>query len=231
MVDVITKLKHGLIVSCQSEGDDPFNEPSLLAKFAVAAQMGGAAGIRAQGIENIKAIRSEVSLPVIGIIKGQFSNGWVCITPDFSDVEALLDAGADVVALDVTARKRPNGMDGVEFFDEVRERFRAPLMADISTFEEGIRAAEMGADVVATTLSGYTEYTEKTSTDSPDFDLIEKLSHTIKIPVVAEGRIWTPEHAKRSLLSGAHAVVVGTAITRPRVITRKFVDVMLSKIN
>jgi N-acylglucosamine-6-phosphate 2-epimerase len=231
MSELTIKLRHGLIVSCQSEGDDPFNHPDLLAKFAKAAQMGGAAGIRAQGVENIKAIRQAVDLPIIGITKGHFENGWVCITPDFTDIENLVNAGADIVALDVTPRKRPNGMDGVEFFDDVRERFDIDLMADISTFEEGIRASEMGADLVATTLAGYTEYTEKQSTDAPDVELIERLSRAVSIPVIAEGRIWTPEQAKQALLAGAHAVVVGTAITRPRVVTRKFVDTMLSKIN
>lgn len=231
MNELLSKIRHGLIVSCQSEGDDPFNHPDLLAKFARAAQLGGAAAIRAQGVENIKAIRNEVDIPIIGITKGEFSNGWVCITPDVSDVENLIEAGADIVALDVTPRKRPNGLDGVEFFDDMRERFDIPFMADISTFEEGIRASEMGADLVATTLSGYTEYTEKHSSDSPDIALIERLSRSISVPVVAEGRIWTPEQAKQALLSGAYAVVVGTAITRPRVITRKFVDTMLSKIN
>jgi len=231
MRELTTTLRHGLIVSCQSEGDDPFNQPELLAKFAKAAQMGGAAGIRAQGVENIKAIRQEVDLPIIGITKGHFENGWVCITPDFADIEKLIGAGADIVALDVTPRKRPNGMDGVEFFDEVRERFDVDLMADISTFEEGIRASEMGADLIATTLAGYTEYTEKHSVDTPDIELIERLARAVSIPVVAEGRIWTPEQAKQSLLAGAYAVVVGTAITRPRIVTKKFVDTMLSKIN
>lgn len=231
MNELITRLKHGLIVSCQAEGDDPFNTPELIAKFALAAEMGGAAAIRAQGAENIRAVHAAVSLPVIGIVKGQFANGWVCITPDFADVDAVLEAGADIVALDVTPRKRPNGMDGVEFFDDVRERYQVPLMADIATYEEGIRAAEMGADLVATTLSGYTEYTERYATEQPDDELLRRLAHAVKVPVIAEGRIWTPEQAKRSLMLGAHAVVVGTAITRPRVVTRRFVDVMLSKIN
>ncbi len=226
MNDLITSLKHGLIVSCQAEGDDPFNKPELLAKFATAAKMGGAVGIRAQGIENIKAIRAQVDLPLIGIIEGQFENGWVCITPDFKDIEAIIYAGADIVALDVTSRKRPNGMDGVEFFDEVRNQFDIPLIADIATFEEGIRAAEMGADIIATTLSGFTEYTQKHLTDDPDYGLIEQLSRAIKIPLIAQGRVWTPEQAKESLLRGAFSIVVGTAITRPRIVTRKFVDTM-----
>lgn len=231
MNELIAKLKHGLIVSCQSEGDDPFNHPDMIAKFAVAAQLGGAVGIRAQGVENIKAIRKAVDLPLIGIIEGVFQNGWICITPDHTDIEKIIDAGADIVALDVTPRKRPNGMDGVEFFDEVRDRYAIPLIADIATFEEGVRAAELGADAVATTLAGYTEYTSRTSTESPDVELIERLSHALNVPVLAEGRIWTPEQSKESLAHGAFAVVVGTAITRPRIMTKKFVDAMASKIN
>lgn len=231
MNELIAKLKHGLIVSCQAEGDDPFNQPELQAKFAKAAQMGGAVGIRTQGIENIKAIRKAVDLPVIGIIDGQFEDGWICVTPDHKDIEQIISAGADIVALDVTPRKRPNGMDGIEFFDEVRERYDVPLIADIATFEEGVRAAEMGADGIATTLSGYTEYTLKHSPDSPDFELIERLSRGIKAPVFAEGRIWTPEQSKESLMRGAFAVVVGTAITRPRIMAKKFIDAMSSKIN
>lgn len=231
MNELIAKLQHGVIVSCQSEEEDPFNHPELLAKFALAAQMGGAVGIRAQGVENINAIRKAVDLPLIGIIEGRFSNGWSCITPDFSDVRNIIDAGADIIALDVTPRKRPNGLDGIEFFDEVRDNYDIPLIADIATFEEGVRAAELGADAVATTLAGYTEYTSASSADRPDFDLIERLSRGVKIPVIAEGRIWTPEQAKESLLRGAFAVVVGTAITRPRVMTKKFVDVMSSRIH
>lgn len=226
MNEIIARLKHGHIVSCQSEGDDPFNHPDLMTKFAQSGQMGGAVGIRSEGKENIKAIRAAVELPLIGIIDGQFENGWICVTPDFSDIDTIIDAGADIVALDVTPRKRPNGMDGVEFFNDVRNRYDVPLIADISTFEEGIRAAEMGADAIATTLSGYTEYTQKYLTDEPDFQLIEELSRAVKIPVIAQGRIWTPHHAKEALMRGAFCAVAGTAITRPRMVTKKFVDTM-----
>jgi N-acylglucosamine-6-phosphate 2-epimerase len=226
MNELIASFNHGLIVSCQTEDDDPFNSPQLMAKFALSAKLGGAVGIRTEGINNIQAFHAEVDLPLIGIIDGQFENGWICVTPDFKDIEAILKAGADIVALDVTPRKRPNGMDGIEFFDEVRNRFDIPLIADISTFEEGIRAAEMGADAIATTLSGYTELTQKYLTDEPDFRLIEELSRAVKIPVMAQGRIWTPQHAKEALKVGAFCAVAGTAITRPRAITKKFVDAM-----
>lgn len=226
MNEIIARLKHGLIVSCQSEGDDPFNHPDLITKFAQSGEMGGAVGIRSEGKENIKAIRAVVELPLIGIIDGQFDNGWICVTPDFSDIDIIIESGADIVALDVTPRKRPNGMDGVEFFNDVRNRYDIPLIADISTFEEGIRAAEMGADAVATTLSGYTEYTQKYLTDEPDFQLIGELSRAVKVPVIAQGRIWTPQHAREALIRGAFCAVAGTAITRPRMVTKKFVDTM-----
>lgn len=231
MNSVITQLKHGLIVSCQAEGDDPFNKPELLAKFAEAAQQGGARGIRAQGIENIKAIREVTDLPLIGIVEGHFENGWVCVTPDFKDIEALMLTGADIVAMDCTPRRRPNGMDGIEFFDEAREKYSIPLMADVSTFDEGIRAAELGADIIGTTLAGYTEYTEKYMADHPDYDLIEQIARAVNIPVISEGRVWTTDHAKESLRRGAYSVVVGSAIARPRVMTKKFVDALSSKIN
>ena len=226
MHNTIQKLKDGIIVSCQAEGNDPFNHPRMLAAFAQAAQMGGAVAIRAEGIENISAIRAVVDLPIIGIIFGQYLDESALITPDFSDIENILEAGADIVALDVTPRLRPNGMDGIEFFDEVRNKYSVPLMADISTFAEGVQAAELGADAVATTLSGYTSYSETTSTDEPDFQLIEDLSRVAKVPVIAEGRIWTLDQARAAQRGGAFAVVVGSAITRPRVVTSKFVDAL-----
>jgi N-acylglucosamine-6-phosphate 2-epimerase len=220
----IEYVKGGVIVSCQAEGQDPFNHPEYIAAFAVAAEMGGAVGVRAQGVENIKAIRSAVSLPVIGIIKGIYEDDWVLITPDFKDVENLITAGADIVALDVTQRIRPNGMDGFRFLSEARQRYDIPMMADVSTFDEGVQAAELGADIVSTTLSGYTPYTEHMSDGSPDFDLIEQLAYEITTPIIAEGRIWGPTDAVLAIERGAYAVVVGTAITRPRVITQRFVE-------
>jgi N-acylglucosamine-6-phosphate 2-epimerase len=231
MNELIAKLSGGLIVSCRTENDDPFNTPELITKFALAAQMGGAVAIRAQGFENIKSIREQLDIPIIGIIEGRFENNWVCITPDFNDIDNIIDAGADIVALDVTPRKRPNGMDGIEFFEDIRNRYDIPLMADISTFEEGIRASEMGADIVATTLSGFTHYTEKSATNQPDYELVEQLFRGTKIPIVASGRIWNPQQAKEAILRGAFSVVVGSAITRPRDITKKFVEALNVKNN
>ena len=198
----------------------------LFRSFAKAAEMGGAVGIRAQGVENIKAIRSATHLPIIGITKGVYDDGWVLITPDFSDVSGIIDAGADIIALDVTYRMRPNGLDGYAFFERVRERFSVLLMADVSTFDEGIEASELGADIVATTLSGYTASTEETAGDGPDFAMVERLAMTVKTPVIAEGRIWDPRDAITAVKRGAYAVVVGSAITRPRVITRRYVEAL-----
>ena len=226
MANQIEKLKNGVIVLCHAEGDEPFNFPNYIAAFAKAAEMGGAVGIRVQGSDNIKSVRSTVKLPIIGISRGSYADGWALITPDVSDVESLISAGADIVALDVTQRVRPNGIDGFEFLELLRKRFRIPLVADVSTYIEGVRAAELGADMIATTLSGYTQYTEDRADDFPDFNLIERLTAEIHIPVIAEGRIWTPSEAAHALKCGAYAVVVGSAITRPRVITQRFVEVL-----
>ncbi|MCK9410352.1 MAG: N-acetylmannosamine-6-phosphate 2-epimerase [Bacteriovoracaceae bacterium] len=231
MNELIAGLRNGLIVSCQPDNEDPFNTSAFVAAFARAAEKGGASAIRTEGTANIASVRAAIGLPVIGFINGQFPNGWVCITPDFKDIELILHAGADMVALDVTPRKRPNGLDGIEFFEEVRNQFDVPLIADIATFEEGIRAAEMGADAVATTLSGYTEYTQQRNQDEPDFSLIEELARAVKIPVIAQGRIWSPQHANEAVKRGAYCVVAGSAITRPSMITKRFVDAIVSKVS
>jgi N-acylglucosamine-6-phosphate 2-epimerase len=229
MNELLSPLKNGLIVSCQTDTDAPFNTSAVVAAFAHAAAEGGASAIRTEGAANIAAVREATALPLIGFIDGQFQNGWICITPDFSDIESVIGAGADMVALDVTPRKRMNGMDGIEFFEEVRNRFDVPLIADIATFEEGIRAAEMGADAIATTLSGYTEYTQHRDQDEPDFTLIEELARAVKIPVIAQGRIWTPGHAHEAISRGAYCVVAGSAITRPKMITKRFVDALVKQ--
>lgn len=226
--DVLESLRHGLIVSCQAEGDDPFNRPAYVALFARAAEMGGACAIRACGADNVAAIKLAVGLPVIGITKGEYLDGSVLITPDFADVAAVLDAGADIVALDATARRRPNGLSGSDFFTEVRARWEAPLMADIASLAEGEAAAAAGATLVATTLAGYAG-PGPCCAEEPDWTLLEALVARVDAPVIVEGRVWTPDQAARALDSGAFAVVGGTAITRPRVITRRFVDALKAR--
>jgi len=191
--------------------------------------MGGACGIRAREAENIRAIRGAVELPIIGITKSEFADGTVLITGDFDDVQAVIDAGADVAAADATRRIRPNGLSGEQFIAEMKKRWSLPVMADVSTLEEGLAAEGAGADLIGTTLAGYTRYTiERYREDEPDWELLEALVRQARVPVIAEGRIWTPEQARKALQLGAFAVVVGTAITRPRVVTRRFVDAIQS---
>lgn len=222
------QLAGGLIVSCQAEGDDPFNRPENLVLFARAAVLGGSVGIRTREPENITAIRQAIDLPIIGITKSAYPDGSVLITPDIEAVDAIVSAGADIVALDATRRERPNGMAGHDFLSHVKARCSCPLMADISTLDEGLAAAEAGADMVAPTLAGYTAYTQKSPDGEPDWDLLERLVKESGTPVIMEGGIWTPAQARRALDLGAFAVVVGTAITRPRVVTQTFVEAMKS---
>lgn len=226
MHELIASLKNGLIVSCQTDGDGPLDPSSMRAAYAVAAEEGGAIAVRIGGADHITVVRRSTDLPIIGFTEGTFTDGWTCITPEMKDIEALITAGADIIALDATPRRRPNGIDGIEFFESVRSNYDLPLIADIATFEEGIRAAEMGADALATTLAGFTEYTRHASEQEPDLQLIEELARAVQIPVIAQGRIWTPQQAKDALDRGAFAVVAGSAITRPKVITRRFVDAM-----
>ena len=220
------RFAHGLIVSCQAEPSDPFDSPPSIALFARAAELGGAAGIRACGAANVRAIRSVVSLPVIGLTKSAYPDGFVLITADFGDVEELAAAGAALVAVDATLRRRPNGLTGPEFVAQIKNRYGLPVMADVSTLDEGVAAVSAGADLVATTLAGFTPQTRGATAAGPAFSLLEALVARLPVPVILEGSVWTPEQARRGLELGAYAVVVGTAITRPRVITRAFVSQM-----
>lgn len=219
------KIKSGLIVSCQAEGNSPFNNPEDVAKFAVCAEMGGAAGIRTEGVEKAKAIRARVSLPLIGLVKTEFEDGSVRITGNEKDVKDLMDAGCDMVAIDGTFRRR-EGMTGPEFIRTMKQKYNVIIMADIATFEEGLACAEAGADCLSTTLSGYTPETSGNDLSGPDLGLIKKINEHFsgRIPLIAEGRYNTPELASQAIKAGAWAVVTGTAITRPQVITKWFYD-------
>jgi N-acylglucosamine-6-phosphate 2-epimerase len=220
----VANVKNGLIVSCQFDPDDPFNSPEYISIFALSCQIGGAAGIRTEGEDNIRAVKSKVGLPVIGLIQSAYSDGSVLITSDFNEVNEVIESGADIVALDVTERVRPNGLTGFEFLRQVRKTHPGTLLvADVSTFEEGVQAAELGADLVSTTLSGYTPATAHKAREGVDFDLIERLSDSLVVPVIAEGRVLLPSEAAHALELGAYAVVVGAAITKPTVITQMFV--------
>lgn len=221
--EILEKIKGGLIVSCQALEDEPLYGSDIMAKMALAAFQGGAVGIRANTYENIKAIKEKVNLPVIGIVKRQYEDSDIYITPTMKEINEIVAAGAEIIALDCTLRRRPNKEDLHEFILKIREQFPSKLiMADISNYEEGINAEKLGVDIISTTLSGYTDYT--VAKDSPDFKLIEDLVKIVNIPVIAEGRTNYPAQAKQCLMLGAHAVVVGGAITRPKQITERFVN-------
>lgn len=223
MNSVLERLKGGMIVSCQSEGDDPFNaNPEYMGLFAKAAEMGGALGIRTQGIEKLKAIKSAVSLPVIGLLKSQFPDGTVRITGSFKEVEMLIEAGSDIVAIDGTFRER-EGLSGPAFIKAVKQKYGCVVLADIATCEEAIACAKNGADAVSTTLNGYTPDT-MSSVEMPNLYLLEEILKVIDVPVFAEGRYNVPADAQKAMEIGAYGVISGTALTRPRVITKWFVE-------
>lgn len=224
MNKVFEQIKNGLIVSCQSEGSDPFNTPSGVTLFAKAAQMAGAAAIRSQGLAKIRMIKKHVPLPMIGLLKGTFPDGTVKITGSTHQVKQLVKLGCEIIAIDGTFRKREN-LTGPEFIKKIKSEFPGTLiMADIATHDEGIACEESGADCLSTTLSGYTPETIHLPKDVPDFSLLERLAKYSCIPVIAEGKIKSPEEAKKMMELGAFAVVVGTVITRPRVVMGWYKD-------
>lgn len=227
MHEVFQKIKNGLIVSCQAEGTSPFNSPEGVLLFAQSAVQGGAAAIRSEGIEKTQLIINSIRVPVIGLIKSSFDDGYVRITGSFKDVEDLHAIGTSIIAIDGTFRKRED-RSGPEFISEVKKRYHCIVMADIATEEEAIACAAAGADCVSTTLSGYTPET-RSSDDAPDFELLESLVKKLSIPVIAEGRINTPKIAATMKSLGAWSIVVGSAITRPTEITKWFVHSMKSK--
>lgn len=226
---LIEGLRGGLIVSCQAPEGEPLHGPQFMAEMARAAYLGGAVGIRANSGPDIRAIRQATPLPVIGIVKRSYPDSPVYITPTLAECEEAVEAGAHILALDATARPRPGGLRLEQLVRAVRERWELPLMADVSTVEEGVAAARMGFDLVATTLAGYTE-AHPPMRYAPDFDLVaamvDRVTGRLGVPVVVEGHIWEPAQARRCLELGAFAVVVGTAITRPQYITRRFVEAL-----
>lgn len=212
-----------LIVSCQALPDEPLHSPFIMGRMAYAAKLGGASGIRANSVEDIREIKKAVDLPIIGIIKRVYEGSEVFITPTMKEIDYLYHEGVDIIALDATNRIRPDGKTIEEVFPLIREKYKDQIfMADCSTFEEGKRAYELGFDCVGSTLCGYTAYTQGKSL--PDTDMIRKLVNELPIPVIAEGGIWTPEELRTVFDLGVHTAVVGTAITRPMEITKRFVN-------
>ncbi|MFW6691038.1 N-acetylmannosamine-6-phosphate 2-epimerase [Streptomyces sp. MAR4 CNX-425] len=215
---VLERLRGRLVVSCQAYPGEPLRDPDAMRRMALAVLDGGAAGIRAQGLADLRAIRAATGAPLIGLWKD--GDGGVVITPTAAHARAVAETGADVVALDATDRPRPDGRALAESFAAVHGA-GALVMADVSTYEEGLRAAGLGADLVGTTLAGYTGSSPAPAA-GPDLALVERLAAALRVPVVAEGRIGTPAEAAGALARGAYAVVVGTAITHPTTLARRF---------
>lgn len=221
---MLEQLKGKLIVSCQALHDEPLHSSFIMARMAVAAKEGGASGIRANSIEDINEIAKVVDLPIIGIIKRDYDDSEIYITASKREVEELLTTRCEIIALDATSRKRPNGEKLEDLVNMIHEANRL-AMADCSTYEECIEAEKIGFDIVSTTMFGYTSYSEKL--DGPDFEVLKKLSNDLNTFLIAEGKINTPEDLEKVFkYSNVDSAVVGSAITRPQDITKRFVKVL-----
>lgn len=216
---MLKEIKGKLIVSCQALPEEPLHSPFIMGRMALAAEQGGASGIRAQSMADILEIQKNVNLPIIGIVKRNYEDSDIYITPTKKEVDELLAVGCEMIALDATVRPRPNG-EKLEDLVQYIKNHGVEVMADCSTYEECVAAEKMGFDCVSTTLCGYTSYSK--NIDGPNIELIEKLVKDLHIPVIAEGKINTPEDLKAVLESGAYCAVVGGAITRPQNITKQF---------
>ena len=221
--EILEMVKGSIIVSCQALPHEPMycEEMSLMPYFAKAAQQAGSKVIRTSSVRDVVAIKEKTGMPVIGLIKRNYEGFESYITPTMQEIDELVAADSDIIALDCTDMKRGDGKTIPEFLAEIRAKYPdIVLMADISTFEEGIRAYECGVDMVGTTMNGYTPHSVKT--EGPNYELVQQLVEALPIPVIAEGRVHYPDQAKKMLELGAHAVVVGGALTRPMEIAQRF---------
>jgi N-acylglucosamine-6-phosphate 2-epimerase len=218
---LVASLKGAVIASCQAGPESPLNQPSTIAALAQSAELGGARGFRVDGPLNVAAVRAVSELPIFGINKVDRDGYAVRITPTLKDALEVVAAGANIVALDGTERPRPLGETLAQIIAALHE-IGVPVMADISTGREANAAAEAGADMVATTLAGYTPDTLNLDRSEPAFPLLQEI-RDLPVPVIVEGRIWTTHHVASCFEGGAYAVIIGSAITVPELITRRFV--------
>ena len=224
-MNIIDKLKNKVIVSVQAMPNEPLYKEECMIAMMQSVLKGGAGGLRVAGARDVKNAKKLTDVPVIGLTKpDSIPANWqeiVYITPTLKEVKELIRAGADVVAFDGTLRKRPNcTVEEIIKFIKTQNRVS---MADISTLDEGIACANMDVDILSTTLSGYTQYSPLKNNE-PDFELLENLVKNTSKPVVLEGRIWKPEEVTKAFKLGAHCVVIGSAITRPQLITKRFIQ-------
>ncbi len=216
---MLNEVKGKLIISCQALPDEPLHSPFIMGRMALAATQGGASGIRAQSMADILEIKKNTDLPIIGIVKRNYDDSEIYITPTKKEVDELLAVGCDMIALDATNRTRPHG-EKLEDLVAYIKSHGIETMADCSTYEECVEAQRIGFDCVSTTMCGYTPYSEVV--EGPNIELIKRLVADLDIPVIAEGKINTPEDLRAVLDAGAYCAVVGGAITRPQNIAKRF---------
>lgn len=227
MNEKVESLKGKLIVSCQALPHEPLHSSFIMGRMALAAKEGGAYGIRANTKEDIAEIQARVDLPVIGIVKRDYEDSKVYITPTMKEINELMEVKPDIIALDATHSLRPGGRTLDEFYREIRNSYPEQLlMADCSTVEEALFADQLGFDFIGTTLVGYTDQSRDLKIESNDFEIIRQIVAKVKHRVIAEGNINTPEKAKRVIELGAFSVVVGSIITRPQLITKSFAEAL-----
>ena len=227
MINKVEQLKGKLIVSCQALPHEPLHSSFIMGRMALAAKEGGACGIRANTREDIKEIQQNVDLPVIGIVKRDYEDSEIYITPTMKEVDELMEVKPEIIAMDATIAKRPGGLTLDEFFHQVKEKYPDQLwMADCSTVEEALHADELGFDFIGTTMVGYTPQSKHLKIEANDFEIIREIVSKAKHRVIAEGNINTPEKARRVIELGAFSVVVGSIITRPQLITKNFADAL-----
>ena len=223
--EILNSVKGGLIVSCQALPNEPLYSSFIMGRMAYAAYLGGAVGIRANTVADIREIKKTVSLPIIGIIKKTFENSDVYITPTMAEVDELMAEGVSILAIDATNRVRADGQTISELFPKIRAKYPDQLfMADCSSYEDGVRAEALGFDIIGTTLYGYTK--EPIPMPAPNFEMMHRLAVDLKKPVIAEGGIFSPEQLRTAMDQGVHACVVGSAITRPMEITKRYVKAL-----
>ena len=227
--DRIKALKGQLIVSCQALPQEPLHSSFIMGRMARAAKEGGAAGIRANTKEDIKEIQAVTGLPIIGIVKRDYPDSAVYITPTMKEIEELMEVKPEIVAIDATGALRPGNVTLADFFHQIKEKYpEQKLMADCSTIEEALFADELGFDFIGTTMVGYTPQSKGLKIEENDFEILRTILKKVKHPVIAEGNVNSPEKAKRVIELGSYAVVVGSSITRPQLITKGYAEAVNS---
>ncbi len=224
-MDILKKLEKEIIISVQAMPNEPLYKEEVLTAMMKSVVNGGAKGLRLAGARDVKNAKKLFDIPIIGLTKpDKLPDNWkevVYITPTLKEVNELIEADADIIATDATLRPRPK-----ESLDEIIKYIKQHnklAMADISTFEEGIKARELGFDIISTTLSGYTQNSRQ-DIIGPDFELLKQLAKELDCPVILEGRIWEPKEVNKAFELGAHSVVIGSAVTRPKLITKRFCE-------